>query len=324
MVRKYSVLIFFLILFPFCVRGNKLDSLKYTDHKEFYLYWENDIFVFKDYYYTQGAFLYLVNPALRKNPANFMFFSLKNADNYYGIGIIQEIYTPKDLHDTLINLIDRPYSGTLFIRSFSTSVNPERKLRLTNQFDLGVLGPLSGAREAQRLIHDWLDLEFPGGWDFQIKNRPYINYNLFLEKGLMNIPGVFDFTGNTRLRIGNIHDDLQLEGSFRIGRINNLFQGLNLGNKKYSDNRDFELYVSGGASATAVLYNATLMGGIVPPKNFEKFNFNEIKHLIGQFNLGLRLNYRFLGAEGKVTWKTPEFENGEQHGWGTISLYFRL
>ena len=323
-MKKGLFIVVFLICNQFILSAKKLDSLRYTDHKEFFLHWDNDIFVFKDYYYTQGGHLSLVNPTLRKNPVNHLLFRLKNADNYYGIGLIQEIYTPKDLHDTLINSIDRPYSGTLFIRSFSTSVIPYNKLRLTSQLDLGVLGPLSGAKDAQRLIHEWLDLEFPEGWDFQIKNRPYINYNLKLDKGLLTLPEIFDFTANSQIRIGNIHDDLAVGGVFRIGRLNNLFQGLNLDNKKYSDNRDFQIYFSGGASATVVLYNATLMGGIIPPKDFEEFRFNEIKHVVGQLNAGLRANYKFVGIQGSVTWKTPEFENGEQHGWGTISLFLRF
>ena len=322
-MKKGLFIVVFLICNQFILSAKKLDSLRYTDHKEFFLHWDNDIFVFKDYYYTQGGHLSLVNPVLRKNPVNHLLFRLKNADNYYGIGLIQEIYTPKDLHDTLINSIDRPYSGTLFIRSFRTSVVPENKLRLTNQLDLGVLGPLSGAKDAQRLIHEWLDLEFPEGWDFQIKNRPYINYNFLVDKEFVTVPGIFDFTGNSRIRVGNIHDDIQLGASFRIGRLNNQFFGLNLDNKKYK-NRDFQLYLFGGARATLVLYNATLMGGIIAPKDFEEFKFNEIKHVVGHLDGGLRLNYKFLGVEGKVAWKTPEFQNGEQHGWGTISLYFRF
>lgn len=322
-MQKY-LLHFLLFTVPVLSNAKKLERLSYTDHKEFFLHWDNDIFLFKDYYYTQGAQLFLVNPALRKNPANFLLFRLNEADNYYGIGIIQEIFTPKDLHDTLINSIDRPYSGTLFFRSFSTSVVPEKKIRLTNQLDLGVLGPLAGAREAQKLIHDWLDLEFPEGWDFQIKNRPYINYNLILEKGLFNIAHYFDFTATSQIRIGNIHDDVQLGGIFRIGRLNNQFKGLNLDNKKYTENRDFQMYLFGGASGELVLYNATLMGGIIPPEDFEEFKFKEINHLIGYLTGGMRLNYKFTGLEGKVTWKTSEFETGEHHGWGTISLFFRF
>lgn len=323
-MRSIFLSILFVLTLSFFANAKKLDSLKYENHKEFFLNWDNDIFVFKDFYYTQGAHLYYANPGLRKNPVNHLLFRLKNADNYYGLGLIQEIYTPKDVNDTLMNLVDRPYAGTLFFRSFSVSSNPDKKLRLTAQLDLGILGPLAGAEQAQKYIHEWLDLGFPSGWDFQIQNRPYINYNNNLEKGLITIPGVFDLIGNTRLRVGNIYDDIQVGASTRLGRINDYFKALNLSNKKYSGNRDFQFNAFAAASVTGVLYNATLMGGIIPPENHQLFQFRDIKHVVGRASGGLQMYYKFVSVKGQLTWKTPDFEGGESHGWGTISMYFRL
>ena len=324
MIHNKLLIVLCVLLLPFFAGAKSRDSLAYANHKEFYFHWDNDIFVFKDYYYTQGAHLYLVNPALRKNPANHLFFKLKNADNYFGIGAVQEIYTPKDLRDTLANLVDRPYAGTFYVRSFLTSVQPHQKLRLTTELDLGFLGPLSGAEEAQRIIHGWLGLDWPQGWDFQIKNRPYLNYNMLIEKGFFEVPGFFDFTVSARGRFGNIHDDLQLGAQIRLGRMNNQFKGLHLANKAYTENRDFEMYFFADVKGSIVFYNATLMGGIIAPKNDHDFKYNQIEPFLGEFNCGIRLNYKFIGAAGTVTWKTPEFETGEQHGWGTISMFFRF
>lgn len=311
-------------LLPIFAFSQKLDQLDNTDHKEFYFHWDNDIFLFKDYYYTQGAKLFYVNPALRKNPANHILLRLKNADNYFGLGLIQEIYTPKDVNDSLLNTVDRPYAGTLFIRSFSVSSNPDKRLKLSAQLDLGFLGPLSGAEQAQKYIHEWLDLGFPSGWDFQIQNRPYINYNLILEKSLNSYNGIFDFSGISQVRVGNIHDDLKLGAAFQLGRINDSYKGLNLANRKYNPNYDFQFNIFGSANATAVLYNATLMGGIIPPDRNHQFEFNEIRNFMGELSGGIVVKYKFVSIQGKVTWKTPEFETGESHGWGTISMFFRL
>ncbi len=322
---KKAFLLFISIVF--CQLGlsaKKLDSLSYTEHKEFYLHWDNDLFLFKDFYYTQGAFFYYVNPSLRKNPANHILFRLKNADNYYGLGLIQEIYTPKDITDTLLNLVDRPYAGTLFLRSFSVSSNPKKLLKLTSQFDIGVMGPLAGAYQAQRYIHEWLDLGWPNGWDFQIENRPYINYNLQIEKGAILVPGKLDVMADTRLRIGNIHDDLKVGGKVRIGRLNNHFKGHFLSNKKYAEEKDLQAYLYGGFNLSAVLYNATLMGGIIPPGENHYFAFNEIENIVGEVYGGIFINYKFMGASARLNWKSKEFELGEKHGWGTVSVYFRL
>ncbi|MCK5730249.1 MAG: lipid A deacylase LpxR family protein [Draconibacterium sp.] len=323
-MRLFFLLLISIIIFPENTSAKKLDSLKYTQHKELIFDWDNDILVFKDYYYTQGAHIFYINPALRKNPANHILFQLKNADYYYGLGVIQEIYTPKDLIDTLLNTIDRPYAGTFYIRSFATSVISNKKIRFTNQLDIGLLGPLSGAEQAQRIIHDWLDLGFPNGWDFQIENRPYLNYNFLVDKGLLSVNGIFDFMGNSRLRVGNIHDDLQVGANIRIGRLNNFFKGYNLGNKSYGENHDFQFYVFGSANVTAVLYNATLMGGIIPPENSQHFKLKDIENVIGELKVGAQITYKFVGVKMQTTWKTPEFEGGEKHGWGTIAVYFRF
>jgi hypothetical protein len=145
-----------------------------------------------------------------------------------------------------------------------------------------------------------------------------------LDKGLISAPGIFEFMGNAQARVGNIHDDIQLGATIRIGKINDYFKGYNLANGKYIENKDFQAFIYGGANATAVFYNATLMGGIIPPDGVRQFKFNEINNLVGELHGGLQMSYKSLALKGEITWKTPEFESGEHHGWGTISAYFRF
>jgi len=322
--RKFYFTLIGLFLFPLFTDAKKLNTLNHTPHKEFYFNWDNDVFLSTDFYYSQGFNFYYINPALRKNPINHLFLKLNNADNYFGLGVIQEIYTPKDLIDTLLNRIDRPFAGTLFLRSFVVSSNPHKKLGLRSQLDLGVLGPLSGAKQAQQIIHDWTGSTPPQGWDFQIHNRPYINYNLQVEKGLIQIPNILQFMGLSEIRVGNIHDDVKLGANIRVGRINDYFKGLNLGNKKYIEHKDLQFFLLGGINFSGVLYNATLMGGIRPPESNHQFEFREIEHLITEFNGGVQIAFKSISFKGMVTWKTPEFENGESHGWGTLSMFIRL
>jgi len=46
--------------------------------------------------------------------------------------------------------------------------------------DIGVVGPLSYAQEAQRLIHDMRDLDHPNGWDNQLHNE--LGFTLAYER----------------------------------------------------------------------------------------------------------------------------------------------
>ncbi len=323
-MQQFKFILVFLLSIPIYSAAQKPDSANSNQHNELIFRWDNDIFFKKDYYYTQGAQILYIHHGLKKNPLNHISFRLKNADNYYGIGLVQEIFTPKDILDTLLNVIDRPYAGTLFLKSFLVSSSPKKKLRLTTQIDLGVLGALSGAEQAQRLVHEWTDSKVSEGWDFQIKNRPYINYNVLIDKEIVTQPQILDFTANSRVRIGNIHNDYKLGGTLRVGRLNNQFKGFNLTNKKYDENRDFQAFIFGGVNTTFVLYNATLMGGITPPKSEHEFKLSEIEKFVGEVNIGFQIIYKNFGLCGKGIWKTKEFEQGEKHGWGSISLIVGL
>jgi lipid A 3-O-deacylase len=323
-MQKYLFTLILVALIPTFANAKKLDSLDYTSYKELFLKWDNDLFIYKDYYYTQGAHIFYVDRALRKNPVNNILLRLKNADNYFGLGLIHEIYTPKNINDSLLNVADRPYAGTFFIRTFISSSVPHKRVRITTQFDLGMLGPFAGARQMQKYVHSWFDFDFPKGWDFQVDNRPYINYNILADKGFISNPKAFDLIGTTRLRIGSIYDDLNLGITFRTGRFNDYFKGLSLSNKKYKENKKFQLYALGGFNATIAVYNATIMGEIVPPESDIGFKFNHIKNLIGEAYIGAQMSYRYIGIKAQITWQTPDFDGGEPHNWGTLSMYFRF
>lgn len=68
----------------------------------------------------------------------------------------------------------------------------------------------------------------------------------------ITLPQKADFTASSRVRVGNIHDDVKLGGTLRVRKVNNQFKGHNLMNRKYIENRTLQAFVYGGASATVV------------------------------------------------------------------------
>lgn len=66
------------------------------------------------------------------------------------------------------------------------------------------------------------------------------------------------------------------------------------------------------------------MGGIIPPESSHQFDFNDIENYVIDIHGGVQISYKSFGLRGKLTWKSKEFETAEDHGWGTVSLYFRL
>ena len=161
---------------------------------------ENDVFVGKDTGYTNGF-------ALSWAQAGFTEFSPDNLPRWlhylgkdlyistmpgkqravsYTIG--QLMQAPSDL--TIPTLIENeaPYAGLLFwsanLHAFDERVAD--RLSLT----LGVVGPLSGAEQTQKWVHDVTGADEPKGWDNQIENEP-----------------VFQVSAERLLRLAKFHTD---------------------------------------------------------------------------------------------------------------------
>ncbi len=81
----------------------------------------------------------------------------------------QAMYTPRDKAGTALIVNDRPYAGWTYL---GFGYNTRSKLRLDSfEVNLGVVGPWSHAREAQRFVHKVRKLEQFEGWDNQLKNE---------------------------------------------------------------------------------------------------------------------------------------------------------
>lgn len=161
---------------------------------------ENDVFVGKDTGYSNGFALSWARAGFNEfSPDNLprwlhylsknLYISTMHSKQRavsYTIG--QLMQTPSDI--TIPTLIENeaPYVGLLFwsanLHAFDERVAD--KLSLT----LGVVGPLSGAGQAQKWVHEITDGDEPQGWDNQIENEP-----------------VFQVSAERLLRLANFHTD---------------------------------------------------------------------------------------------------------------------
>lgn len=81
----------------------------------------------------------------------------------------QAMYTPRDKVATELIANDRPYAGWTYL---GFGYNTRSKSRLDSyEVNLGVVGPWSHAREAQRFVHKVRHLEQFEGWNNQLKNE---------------------------------------------------------------------------------------------------------------------------------------------------------
>ncbi len=139
----------------------------------------------------------------------------------------QSMYTPKDFARTDLIADDRPYAGLLYMGlSWNRRRNePGTSLETldTREITMGVIGPLSLARQSQDLVHDVIGVERFQGWHNQLKNEPALQlafdrkYREYRGTGAV-IPGFSaDSIRSLGLRLGNIETSGTLGIEGRIG-----------------------------------------------------------------------------------------------------------
>lgn len=96
----------------------------------------------------------------------------------YAIG--QSLFTPDDISQSDSIDDDQPYAGWLYLGfGVESEVIPKTDhLRYLDNIELqlGVIGPLSGAEQVQRIGHDLTNATDPRGWGNQLDNEPGINF----------------------------------------------------------------------------------------------------------------------------------------------------
>lgn len=283
--------------------------------------YDNDFFTATDRYYTQGTSIEYINSFLARSPFSYTLLRAGKT-NYFGIAVTQNVYTPKSIDADSILYGERPYSSTLYFSNFLISLNPERKLRLTTQLDLGIIGPAAGGGAAQIAIHRALPNNGkPMGWQYQIANDAVVNYNTQIEKGIVNTQ-YFELIALSKLRLGTLNDDLSAGAMFRVGLLHPYFESLGLyrnADKKRNIN-NFQIYLFAKGTGTLVGYDGTLQGGIFNRKSPYTLPAADVSRLTASIYAGAVFSYRRISIEFAHIYGTPQFKGGLYNSWGHCNL----
>lgn len=316
-VLLISSLSFFLIF----AASAQVDSTEKTDRYYKHNY-ENDFFVGTDRYYTQGVYLEFFLPVLKKTllaktliPLGFK--SNKKILNYYGMSLERQGFTPKSIRHEGIFYGERPFAAVVYLTHTLISLDPEKRHRLTTRINLGFMGPNLRGAEEQKGIHYALGNIQPLGWENQIENDYVLNYDLFLEKGLLNTKH-FEITGIAEARVGSLYDDFSLGSMIRLGWMQPYFN--NLGTTRKKDARKFQCYLFARGKIKAVAYNATMQGGVINRNSIYTIPANDIERFVGLAYYGMAIAYKRLGFEFSRAIVSPEFKNGLVHEWGRVGI----
>lgn len=142
--------------------------------RTFWISWENDHFARTDRGFTNGLKLAWIPPEKQKGDDKFfldrlMFVSRPDFSHFRAYSLRQDMFTADDL--TVSGLIeeDRPYAGFLEFELGAYSLSRFRAIYWG--LSLGIVGPLSLAEHAQKLIHSSGRPDWPEGWQHQLKNE---------------------------------------------------------------------------------------------------------------------------------------------------------
>lgn len=292
-------------------------------NRYFLLRFDNDIFIEKDYYYTNGASLGIIHPKLQH------FFIHKTLPilgcyslNYNSLTINHEMFTPIDPEQTKIDFDDRPFCGTLFLEFGKISILKEKKLILKSSLKLGVMGEISLASFFQSGIHN----KVPTGWDFQIRNDVIINGLISIQKGLLSRRNI-DFSGMFETSFGSYMTYLTASPKLKIGTFASSYDVFytarpNTIEKKSSKKIQYTFFFE--PEIRYVIHNATLNGGFFNKNSPHQFKTNEIKHLIFKGKAGITFFFEQHGISFCYIGTSPEFKTGKYHGWGSINYIFNF
>ncbi len=250
----------------------------------------------------------------------------------YQFHLGQNIYTPTDISLETVQLNDRPYAGWLYIGSSHS--RQKGKYFEALEFDLGVIGPASGAEQVQKGWHSLIDTRPPKGWDTQLKTEVGFNFHYLRAKQIdLFTLGDYDsfgadITPHFSAALGSIYTHASLGGTLRIGtgrdreivtpnRVQPSMPG-----SDYYDAGGVEFYTFIGTEIRAVGRNAFIDGNLFSDNVQDLHRHKLVSDLV--------LGFVFFADDWRVayshTFRSDEFAGqtgGHYFGGISITNYFR-
>ncbi|WP_121665701.1 lipid A deacylase LpxR family protein [Mesonia aquimarina] len=319
---KTFVFICILILCSTVFYAQKIDNIasyrSLQSDAYFRLHYDNDYFTAQDQNYTQGYAFELVLPVLAKNPVNYLFFDLaEDSKKQYGLALEHIGFTPEDYGSPEIQFGDRPFAAAIYLKSFTIETNTEKSFRFSSSISLGVIGPAAFGEEMQTNIHEATGNTIPIGWRNQIENDLVLNYEVSFEKKLYSLKNNFLINSSSSVQIGSLFTNANLGLQTQIGLFDSPFTSVKKKNK-------FQIYFYTQALVNAIVYDATLQGGLFTSDSPYVIESSAVSRLVGEVNYGIVMKTGRFYLEYTRTHLTKEFKTGSEAKWGGLRVGFRF
>lgn len=299
--------------------------------------WENDIFAGKDGGYTNGlavswAYAGFNEFTTDNTPEwihtltkNLPIATTENKQRAIGYSVAQAMQTPSDLSQRALQKDEAPYAGLIVWRANLFAYDTQHVDRLG--FALGFVGPVSGAKFSQRIIHKATGSTKPMGWDNQLKNEMVFQVSMMRMWRLVardNRAVGFDIVGLTGGAIGTLKSDVTTGLSLRFGHdlaSNYATASINPGreiNPLAGDNTDWHIFFNISASAVA---NDILING----NTFEDSHSVPLQHLQAQFVTGTSFNIANWAFLFSAVIGTEQYKHQAPHPrYGSLSVTYNF
>ena len=196
-----------------------------TPHRFFTFTFQNDVFLNRDFGYTNGTGLTFgkgpflsfngnVSPLVDKLSRKLYIRTMPNKIHGIAHMFFQRMQTPRDFTVSSAQPDDLPYVGILAVQTTLYAYDKKQ----SDQFStyLGLVGPASLAKEAQTLVHSITGSDKPEGWNNQIENEPLFKFEaLRMKKLYRNYYSEnrgLDLVGIGQLGIGTLSSEALLFG----------------------------------------------------------------------------------------------------------------
>lgn len=289
---------------------------------------DNDILDYTDRFFTNGIKIEIISPGFQMNPLRRLMLPYWGpGTNYYGLSLVQNMFTPSTTKTGGILFGDRPYAAYLYVGSFKITNDPAHRFRQTSELDVGIIGPNSYGEWVQRSFHNAVPTNNePLGWEYQIKNDLVLNYSIGYEKGIIsgkNFEFLLASTGN----VGTLYTNFGGGGQLRAGWFNPYFSNLGIAKKQVlqsSGLRKVQFFIFIKGSGKLVGYDATLQGGFFNKTSSYTLPSDKISRVVFQGSAGVAFSLNGIRLDAEQFILSPEFHDGWWHKWVHLALSFCL
>jgi len=311
------------------VADNDFVSMITLSHESFLrVNFDNDILDYTDRFYTNGIRIEAISPGLQMGALSRMLIPYwGSGTNYYGLALVQNMFTPSTTKTGGILYGDRPYSAYLYAGCFKITNDPVHRFRQTSELDLGIIGPNSYGEWVQRSFHNSVPTNNePLGWEYQIRNDLVLNYSVSFEKGIFtgkNFEMLLESTGT----LGTLYTNFTGGGQIRTGWLNPWFANLGVSKKqalKDAGLRKTQFFFFIRGSGKIVGYDATLEGGLLNTTSSYTLPAAEITRIVFQGSGGITFSCNGMRLDVEQFMLSPEFQDGWWHKWVHVALTFSL